>query len=151
MHLTRRNHNMRKLSVLIACLTIAACTSTTRIPFVYRIDIHQGNIYNQDMVDQLKPGMSKRQVAFVMGTPLIEDAFHSNRWDYIYSDEPEGEDRVEKKFTAVFDGDELVGVEGDLRPNNNPSSEGNKDVMVNIPKIERQKTLWDSITGMFKD
>ncbi len=142
---------MRKHLVLIAFLAITACSSNVHIPLVYRIDIHQGNITNQDMVDQLKPGMTKRQVAFIMGTPLIEDAFHSNRWDYVYSNEPGGEDRMEKKFTALFDGDELVGVEGDFRPSNNPSAEGKQEVMINIPKIERQKTLWETIGGIFSD
>ncbi len=142
---------MRKHLVLIACLTTAAWSSGTHIPFVYRIDIHQGNIITQEMVDQLKPGMTKRQVAFIMGTPLLEDAFHDNRWDYVYSDEPGGGERLEKKFTALFDGDELVGVEGDFRPANMPSGEGKKEVTINIPKIQREKTLWESITGLFGD
>ena len=85
MHLLIRNHTMGKPLVLIACLAISACSDAIRIPFVYRIDIYQGNIFSQEMVDQLKPGMTKRQVAFIMGTPLVEDAFHSDRWDYVYS------------------------------------------------------------------
>lgn len=142
---------MRKPLVLIACLATAACSDAIKLPFVYRIDIHQGNIYTQEMVDQLKPGMSKRQVAFVMGNPLIEDAFHHDRWDYIYSNEPGGEERVEKKFSAFFKDDHLVGLEGDLRPGNSSFLEGKKDVTINIPKIERQKTLWGSITSIFSD
>jgi len=142
---------MRKHLVLITCLAMSACSNDFRIPFVYRLDIHQGNIFSQDMVDQLKPGMTKRQVAFIMGTPLIEDTFHNGRWDYVYSNEPGGEDRVMKRFTALFENDELVGVEGDLRPTNNPSLEKTKDVTINIPKIQRQKTLWEAMTGIFED
>lgn len=142
---------MRKHLVLIACLALPACTDAIRIPFVYRIDIHQGNIFDQEMVDQLKPGMTKRQVAFIMGTALVDDAFHSDRWDYIYSNEPGGEDRLEKKFSVFFENEELVGVEGDLRPGNNPSTEGKKDVTVNIPKISRDKSVWEAITGIFSD
>ena len=142
---------MGKPLVLIACLAITACSNDVRIPLVYRIDIHQGNIFNQEMVDQLKPGMTKRQVAFVMGTPLLGDAFHSNRWDYVYANEPGGEDRVEKKFSAFFEKEELTGLEGDLRPGSSPSLEGKKEVSVSIPKIERAKTLWESITGIFSD
>ena len=151
MHLLIRNHTMGKPLLLIACLAISACSNELRIPFVYRIDIHQGNIYGQEMVDQLKPGMSKRQVAFIMGTPLVEDAFHGDRWDYVYSNEPDGEDRVEKKFTAFFQKDELVGVEGDLRPGNSPSLEGRKETTVSIPKIQRDKTVWEAVTGIFSD
>jgi len=142
---------MRKHLVLITCLGLAACSNGIRIPFVYRLDIHQGNIFSQEMVDQLKPGMTKRQVAFIMGTPLLEDTFHNGRWDYVYSNEPGGEDRVTKRFTAFFENDELVSVEGDLRPANNPSLDWKKDVTVNIPKIQRQKTLWEAVTGIFED
>jgi outer membrane protein assembly factor BamE len=142
---------MGKPLLLIACLAISACSNDFRMPFVYRIDIHQGNVFAQDMVDQLKPGMNKRQVAFIMGTPLVEDAFHSDRWVYIYSNEPGGEDRVEKKFTAIFKKDELVALEGDMRPGNSPSLESRKEVTVNVPKIQRDKTVWESITGIFSD
>ncbi len=121
------------------------------MPFVYRIDIHQGNIFTQDMVNQLKPGMTKHQVAFIMGTPLIQDAFHSNRWDYVYSNEPGSEDRLVKKFTVFFEADALVGVEGDLRPTDLPAGDAKKDVTVVIPKIQRDKTVWEAITGMFGD
>jgi len=141
---------MRKHLVLIACLATLSCSNDFQMPFIYRLDIYQGNIFSQDMVNQLKPGMTKRQVAFVMGTPLLEDAFHSDRWDYIYSSEPGGENRVEKKFTARFKDDKLVGVEGDLRPTNNPVIDPlKKDVTVIVPKIERDKTLWEAITSLF--
>ncbi len=53
-------------------------------PGVYKINVEQGNIVTQEMVDQLKPGMNRRQVRFILGTPLIEDTFNQNRWDYLY-------------------------------------------------------------------
>jgi outer membrane protein assembly factor BamE len=142
---------MRKHLLLIACLAAASCSDDFRMPFIYRIDIHQGNIFTQDMVNQLKPGMTKRQVAFIMGTALIQDAFHSDRWDYVYSNEPGGEDRMMKKFTVFFENDALTGVQGDLRPTNMPASDAKKDVTVNIPKIQRDKTIWEAITGIFSD
>jgi outer membrane protein assembly factor BamE len=148
---TSNNHNMGKLLVLIAALATAGCSDSLRVPLVYRVDINQGNLFDQEMVDQLKPGMTKRQVAFILGTPLVQDAFHSNRWDYVYSNEPGDEDRVEKKFSVFFQKDELVGLEGDLRPSNNPPVDTKKDVTVNIPKIQRDKTVWESITGIFDD
>jgi outer membrane protein assembly factor BamE len=142
---------MRKHLLLIACLAATSCADDFRMPFIYRLDIHQGNIFTQDMVNQLKPDMTKRQVAFIMGTPLIQDAFRSDRWDYVYSNEPGGEDRVIKKFTVLFDDDSLAGVQGDLRPTNMPASDAKKDVTVMIPKIQRDKTIWESITGIFSD
>jgi outer membrane protein assembly factor BamE len=129
-------------------LVLAGC-SLEWLPFVYRLDIHQGNVVSQEMIDQLRPGMTKRQVAFIMGTPLLADPFHDNRWDYIYSNQPGGEPRVEKSISLVFQNDELTGLQGDFRPGNLPSVEMTKDTTVNIPKIEREKTLWQKITGLF--
>jgi len=115
----------------------------------YRPDINQGNIVSQEMVDQLKPGMTKRQVAFIMGTPLLTDPFHDSRWDYIYSTEPHGQSRMQKRISLIFDKDELSGLQGDFRPGELPNSELSKDATVNIPKIEREKTLWEKISGVF--
>lgn len=150
------HHNMRKHLVLITCLGSLAVTGCSwqrfkdSLPGVYAIDIHQGNIVSQEMVDQLRPGMNKRQVAFIMGTPLLLDPFHDNRWDYLYSNEPGGQPRVEKKISLLFENDELVGVQGDFRPGNLPSVEPSKDVTVSIPKINREKSLWEKITGLFR-
>lgn len=119
------------------------------IPSPYRPDIHQGNIISQEMVDQLKPGMTKRQVVFVMGTPLGKDPFHYNRWDYIYSNNPRDGDKVQKSVTLLFDKDELAALQGDFRPGTLPALDASKDQTVNIPKIERERTLWEKISGLF--
>ncbi len=119
------------------------------VPWVYTQDINQGNIISQEMVDQLRPGMNKRQVAFIMGTPLLQDPFHDDRWDYLYSTEPGGEQRLQKRITLAFHGDELAGMQGDFRPGNLPSIEPSKDITVNIPKIDREKTLWQTLAGWF--
>lgn len=116
---------------------------------LYTLDIHQGNIVTQEMVDQLKPGMTQRQVAFILGTPLLNDPFHDNRWDYIYSSEPGGEDRVQRNLTVMFEQSELVAIQGDFRPNDQPVVDVSRDVTVNIPKIQREKTLWEKIKGLF--
>jgi len=83
---------------------------------VYRIDVPQGNIVTQEMVDRLEPGMTRRQVRAVMGTPLVRDPFHADRWDYVYHLRP-GRGRVERRHLAVyFEADRLTRIEGDLRP-----------------------------------
>jgi len=56
----------------------------TSLPKVYKIDIQQGNEITSEMLMTLKPGMTKPQVRFILGTPLIQDTFHSERWDYVY-------------------------------------------------------------------
>lgn len=69
---------------LAGLLALAGCS----FPGVYKIDIQQGNVVTQDMIDQLRPGMTRRQVRFIMGNPLIQDTFNTNRWDYLYSLQP---------------------------------------------------------------
>lgn len=100
---------------LAVLLSLSAC-STDKIPGVYRIDIQQGNDVTQEMINQLEPGMTKNQVAYVMGTPLLIDTFHPNRWDYIYSYQPGGDDREQRRITLLFDGEEkLSHIEGNTR------------------------------------
>ncbi len=80
----------------------------------YRIDIQQGNALTQDMVAKLKPGMTRSQVRFVLGTPMVQDPFHADRWDYVYlMTEGHGETRS-RRLTVFFQDDQLVRVEGDV-------------------------------------
>lgn len=98
--------------------SLVACNNITSLDFpgVYKIGIPQGNIITQDMVDQLRPGMTKRQVIFVMGTPLVRDPFHQNRWDYIYSYQPGGGERGQERVSVFFEDDQLVRFTGDFTP-----------------------------------
>ena len=73
----------RCLWLLVAVPLVAACNPLTALS-VYRMEIQQGNYISQEAVSQLKPGMTKDQVRFVLGTPLVADIFHENRWDYVY-------------------------------------------------------------------
>ena len=72
-----------RVLLAIAVLALAACAPPAIIK-PYRIDIQQGNYVSQDMVAQLRPGMTKEQVRYLLGTPLITDIFHADRWDYVY-------------------------------------------------------------------
>ena len=85
-------------------------------PGVYKISIPQGNIITQDMVDQLRPGMTKRQVIFVMGTPLVRDPFHQDRWDYVYNFQPGGGVRGQERLSVFFVEDALTNFTGDFTP-----------------------------------
>ena len=83
---------------------------------VYKLEVQQGNVVTQEMIDKLKPGMTPSQVRFVLGTPLIVDPFHQDRWDYYYylrrSNESSGESQ---RVTVVFKKDLLFAVQGDTR------------------------------------
>lgn len=87
-----------------------------RIPWVYKIDVQQGNIVTQDMVNQLHTGMSKRQVNYAMGTPLVVDVFHPERWDYIYSFQRGGHKPEHHRVTLYFENDQLTRIDGDYQP-----------------------------------
>lgn len=96
-------------------LVLASC-STLKFPGVYRISVQQGNIVDQDMIDQLEIGMTRRQVRFVLGSPLIEDTFNPDRWDYYYSLLRGDGTLTKKHLKVIFEGDTLAALEGDLSP-----------------------------------
>lgn len=79
---------------------------------VYRVDVPQGNLVEKQMVESLKPGMSRRQVALIMGTPSIQDPFHSSRWDYAASYQKRGGKIEVKNLTLYFDDNTLARIEG---------------------------------------
>jgi outer membrane protein assembly factor BamE len=97
---------------------LAACSGNGQM-MPYKIDIQQGNAVNQEMVDKLKPGMTKAQARFIMGTPLITDAFHADRWDYVYRYRKGGRLAEERRVTLIFEGDTLKRLEGDVVAANN--------------------------------
>ena len=82
----------------------------------HKIDIQQGNYIDQAMVAKLKPEMTRSQVRFILGTPLIADPFHLSRWDYVYLTGKANNVHTQHKITVVFDGDKLKHVEGDIVP-----------------------------------
>lgn len=98
------------LLLLIATLS-PGCLS------VYQPDLQQGNAVTQEMVEKLKVGMTRNQVRFVLGTPLVADVFHPDRWDYYFylkkSGDRTGEQRI---LTVYFENDVLVRVVGDIVP-----------------------------------
>ncbi len=106
---------MRTVLISLALALVAGCGSFG-FPGVYRINVEQGNIVTQEMVDQLKPGMSRRQVRYIMGTPLVEDSFNQDRWDYAYSVRNGRKVLEQSQLTVYFDGDKLIRIEGDLAP-----------------------------------
>ena len=94
---------------------LAAC-GFVGFPGVYKIDIEQGNLVTQEMIEQLQPGMSRRQVRFIMGSPLVEDTFQPDRWDYPYVIR-NGPDIIrEAKVRIFFENDNLLTVTGDYLP-----------------------------------
>jgi outer membrane protein assembly factor BamE len=100
------------MRILIPLLTAAALASAG---CVYKLDVQQGNVVTQDAVSKLKKGMTKSEVRNVLGTPLLMDAFHGNRWDYYFSTEARGNLKERTRFSVFFDNDRLVSITGDIK------------------------------------
>jgi outer membrane protein assembly factor BamE len=135
------------LSLLTSLLLISCSSVLNNLPGVYTIPIQQGNIIEQSMIDQLRPGMTKRQVLYIMGSPMLDDVLHKNRWDYMYSNHPSGEDRIQHQISLFFDNDQIVGIQGDFRPSAVPVIKASEETTVDVPKRDLEKTLWEIISG----
>lgn len=84
---------------------------------IYKVDVYQGNLLDPEIVAQVKPGLSKRQVHSLLGTPSVEDPFHASRWDYVSTISRRGAPTEVRNLTLTFDGDTLASVEGDYLKN----------------------------------
>ncbi|WP_374338071.1 outer membrane protein assembly factor BamE [Methyloversatilis sp.] len=109
----------------IALVPLLAACSSFEVPDTFdvvsklnphRIDIRQGNLVTQEMVVQLKAGMTRDQVRFVLGSPMLADVFHPDRWDYVYYFKPgnKPEDTQQRRLIVYFEDDRLVSVGGDV-------------------------------------
>lgn len=86
------------------------------IPKIHKITVYQGNVLTQRMIDELRPGMTRRQVVYILGQPVNVNPFRSNRWDYIYTVATGEGFRVNRRVTVFFNEDALVRILGDLVP-----------------------------------
>ncbi len=114
--------------MLSACTGAGQYVESVPIPFVYRVDVQQGNLVTQDMLAQLERGMDKTKVRFIMGTPLVVDVFHQNRWDYVYSLRNGSDRPVHRNISVFFDKDRLVRLEGDVK--------AARGVLAHVPRPE---------------
>ena len=98
----------RRLVLLLICLAaVNAC--------VFRIDVQQGNLLEDDDIDAVQMGMTRSQIRFVLGTPMVEDAFHHDRWDYIYYFRKGRSKVADRRWVIVyFDGDRVRDIQKDV-------------------------------------
>lgn len=137
---------MRKLLILvsvIASLFLSACSQdpiVNRLPWVYHIEIQQGNVITQEKVNQLRPGMTMRQVQFVLGAPMLVDPFHAERWDYYYElITGNGEEKVTKRVSLIFEEGRLASVNGTMRPIHDPNAVAvSNQITVEVPPQNRE-------------
>ena len=112
-----------RAAAVLVVLTLSACGTFNRasrsvvsVISPYKIDIVQGNFVSSEQVAALKSGMPRTQVRDILGTPLLTDVFHSNRWDYVFAMKRGGAEPVERRLTVFFNGDALDRFEGDQMP-----------------------------------
>jgi len=139
---------MQKLLILLIALIstqfIVACSTTDfnqqmlvaadNLPGVHKIDVRQGNMVTQEMINQLRPGMDQRQVKFILGTPLLIDPFHKNRWDYFYDLKKAGKQSTKERVTVIFEGNQLVNIKGSFKPSNEFKPMTINTEVVDVPK-----------------
>jgi outer membrane protein assembly factor BamE len=133
---------MKKLLFIIApfaCLWLAAC-SIADWRLVHRIDVQQGNVIDQAALNQLRPGMTRRQVQFVVGSPMVADVFHQDRWDYIYRNKPGTGELEQEHLTLHFENDLLARITGTMHPES-PEADGSpatrEQITLVVPPEER--------------
>lgn len=104
---------MLKLSSAPLLLALASTALLGGCGLIYKVDVYQGSLLEKESVDQLKPGLSKRQVYALLGSPAVQDPFHQSRWDYLATVSKRGGDTEVKNLVLSFDGDTLASIEGD--------------------------------------
>jgi len=114
-----------------------------KLPFVHKMTVQQGNIVTEEMIDRLELGMTQNQVRFLLGTPMLTDLFHTNRWDYTYTIRRGHDKMAMTRLTLLFETDRLVEVQGDLRPNPNRAAQRQPtDLLVSVPDWEDDRGLF---------
>lgn len=113
----------RLLLLALITVLISGCASVRNfefrnlgIPGVHRATIQQGNVITQEMVDRLRPGMTRRQVRFILGEPVLGNTFQADQWDYLYTIQVGSRQRRQQRLTLYFDGNNLTGFAGDFLP-----------------------------------
>ena len=138
-----------RLVILLSVVTLllSGCVRT------YRIDIQQGNIVTPEQIEQLKPGMEKAEVRYLLGTPLVEDPFHTERWDYFYSFRSGETRQVEQqRLTVFFDNGQLIKIEQgfESEPRIRSSSESRVQVQTKPTKPGFLKRTWRKLWPLGK-
>ena len=111
------------LALVIVTTALLNGCSYLKYPDIHKVTVQQGNIVSQEMVDKLQPGMTRSQVRYILGTPLLMDTFDQDRWDYYYSIRRPGQKEMREKITVFFDGNTLTHFSGDYLPTSLKTSE----------------------------
>lgn len=117
---------MQRLIPIFCILLVAGC-SNLRFPGVYRIDIPQGNFVTPEMLDELRPGMSREEVRFVLGPPALRSPFSPDKWYYLLDYEPGKGETVEQEIVVHFEDGQFARREGEALANLQARTQGRQD------------------------
>ena len=136
--------SLRSFAVTACLLTAVAGLAGCQFnSYVYRPDVHQGNLVTKEMTEQLEIGMGRQQVLFLLGEPLVQSQLHRNRWDYIYYSNPRYGAEEARRLTLYFDeSDRLAKIESDVLPTEQQADEmilGRETDFVPQPMPERRR------------
>jgi outer membrane protein assembly factor BamE len=139
------------IALLIVCSAfLAGCGAKVPIIKPFKMDIQQGNVVTSKMLLQLKPGMTKSQVKFIMGTPLVLDSFHTNRWDYFYQMRQAGKIIEQRRVILEFDKDLLSRVRGDVVPEGTAGADSSESNKTSAPITVAPKAKEESLLEKLK-
>ena len=146
---------LRCLFIILLGLFFSACNASLPSIKPYKIDVQQGNVVTSKMLLQLRPGMTKSQVRFIMGTPLIQDSFHGNRWDYVYQMREAGKITEQRRVILDFDNELLKAVRGDVIPKGTDAPDEERanvgTRLIEPNKKQEEKGLIDKLKFWGKD
>jgi outer membrane protein assembly factor BamE len=136
---------MRRFLILLAVLCVSCGTALPTVK-PYKLDVQQGNVVTSKMLLQLHPGMTKSQVRFIMGTALIQDSFHGNRWDYVYQLREAGKVIEQRRVILDFDNELLKTVRGDVIPSGSDKASAAEDIGTRVinPSGKSEAKSWIS-------
>jgi outer membrane protein assembly factor BamE len=125
--------------LFIALLAVLTLNSGCKL--IYKQNVQQGNAHEQDDLDQVELGMSKKQVSYLLGTPAVHDPFHQDRWDYISMFSRRGSEPVRRLVTLTFEEDLLVATDGigDSQGGDIKALEDTKSAVAGIDDVETAK------------
>lgn len=106
---------------------------------VYKVDVYQGNLLDPKAVAQVEPGLTKRQVHTLLGSPSVEDPFHASRWDYVSTISRRGAPTTVRNLTLTFDGDVLASIEGDYLENDDLALYRHISRYGNLPRDKKKQ------------
>ena len=104
-----------KSAILLCLCYLLATGCTSLLPNPHRIDVQQGNIIKEEDLQKIEPGMNRKQVRFVLGTPILRNTFHRDRWDYLYYLRSEEKEHQAQRVTLFFEDDTLLRIEKSTR------------------------------------